>query len=477
MVESLSRFVNVIRMHMSSIQNTRGEKHDTVTEDSMPPRKKAHAGNGATVGEAYRPDITGGTAGHDTDLKSNDGTNVLESIGKSAGKCARDTACSIDCILQVSSTTQLTRLCEYFDDVDIHRIVFPCPYPCAEGIENVSGPKVSRKFSGSSFLQFSGISSPPKAWVQWMSGSFVRYVVMRMYFLDGGERGRKQSAGSLDELVEQLIDHAQRQPPEGPVRIQCGPRSMEKILLDKFEELDSCPFEFHPVNPTSTLHIFQHKTDSSVTFRWSFRAVEEQFYTSPDGPRRIPGQFCRAAGKLHEALIVSGFSKEAGKIIGSDDVSIEGVAVDVGAAPGGWTHQLAQDLETVIAIDPAELNDTVTALKNVYHVKKTSQNAGEDLEKILGEEKISLLTCDANRHPSFIGEMLAPVLKFMKPGALMVITLKFHSRGEQVNKDASKAMKELIESFQKFGYDATDPRTVWLLSNTASEKTVLCRTK
>ena len=176
--------------------------------------------------------------------------------------------------------------------------------------------------------------------------------------------------------------------------------------------------------------------------------------------RRIP--------PLSETLLVSGFTDFSRRE--------KGVAVDVGASPGGWTHQLAKDMETVIAIDPAELHESVLELENVHHVQKPSQNAAGDLEKILGDRNISLLTCDANRHPSFVAEMLAPVVKYVKPGGLMVITLKYSFKGRKKHK-SSESMEELKESFLKFGYELDHMRTVWLLSNTAYEKTVLCRKK
>ena len=44
-------------------------------------------------------------------------------------------------------------------------------------------------------------------------------------------------------------------------------------------------------------------------------------------------------------------------------------AVDVGAAPGGWTRLLARACAPVYAIDPANLDPDVVALPNVVHIK------------------------------------------------------------------------------------------------------------
>ena len=357
-----------------------------------------------------------------------------------------------DCILQLVSRDHLDRLDAYFDDPDVHKIIFPSDQ-CASSTEDV-GPSVTRRETGKSFMQFRDLTGSPAAWVEWMKASPVRFVVTRMFFLDGGGRGERQTAGSLDELVEQLKAHAVAQRPTGPIRLQFGPRAMEQVLLDRFESMgEDGPFEFHPVHSTASLHVFQYRDG---TFRWSMRSMDEHFFTSPDGPTRVPGSFTKAAAKLAEALLVGGLAS------GIDPVGGPGkgmVAVDVGASPGGWTHQLAvgQGMEAVISIDPAELHESVLALKNVHHVRKTSQTADKDIERILGPgRKVSVLTCDANRHPSFMAEMLAPVVKYLIAGGLMVITMKFPARRKRKGQHpAADDDVELLlrESFKNLGYD------------------------
>jgi hypothetical protein len=374
-------------------------------------------------------------------------TTVTTTTGAHANR-----TCPTDCILQLVSRDHQDRLRAYFDDPDVHKIIFPSA-ECASSVEDVGGDVSRRLEAGKSFLQLNDIRGSPAAWVQWMTTSPVRFVVTRMFFLDGGERGKSQTAGSLDELVAQLGAHAGHGA-AGPIRLQFGPRSMEQVLLDRFESMgEDCPFEFHPVHSTASLHVFQYVDG---TFRWSMRRMDEHFFTSPDGPTRVPGSFTKAAAKLAEALMVGGMALG----IGTTGEPTRGrVAVDVGASPGGWTHQLAvgQGMETVISIDPAELHESVLALENVHHVKKTSQTAGEDIERILGPGRsVSVLTCDANRHPSFMAEMLAPVVKYLMAGGLMVITMKFAVRRKRKNLQPApddNVEPLLRESFKKFGYD------------------------
>ena len=376
-----------------------------------------------------------------------DASGVLAGSPKESNSAAH---AKVDAILQLVSRDHLDRLAAYFHDPDIHKIIFPS-YPCASSVRSV-GPLTKRRETGRSFLLLEDISLTPEAWVKWMAASPVRFVVTRMFFLDGGDRGLKQTAQSLDELVEQLTEYGAAGT-SGPVRLQFGPRTMERVLLDRFESMkEDSPFVFHPVQSTASLHVFEFEDG---TFRWSMRASEEQFYTSPDGPTRVPGSFTKAAAKLSEALLVGGMGKE---MHGMPEKGKGMVAVDVGASPGGWTHQLAvgQRMETVIAVDPAELHETVLALENVHHVKKTSQTAEEDIEKILGpERKVHVLTCDANRPPSSIAEMLSPVVKYMAPGGLMVITMKFTTRRRKRQNEltsASGAESQLKQSFKELGY-------------------------
>jgi len=52
------------------------------------------------------------------------------------------------------------------------------------------------------------------------------------------------------------------------------------------------------------------------------------------------------------------------------DVSIEKCqALDLGAAPGGWTKVLADAGVEVTAVDPGELDPVIGGLPNVKHIK------------------------------------------------------------------------------------------------------------
>ena len=63
---------------------------------------------------------------------------------------------------------------------------------------------------------------------------------------------------------------------------------------------------------------------------------------------------------------------EALELIGRE-LPPKGRALDLGAAPGGWTRVLAEKGLSVVAVDPASLAPEVLELKNVSHFRGTSQ--------------------------------------------------------------------------------------------------------
>jgi 23S rRNA (cytidine2498-2'-O)-methyltransferase len=77
---------------------------------------------------------------------------------------------------------------------------------------------------------------------------------------------------------------------------------------------------------------------------------------------REKGQISRAEFKLLEALDVFDISLPS-----------RGVALDLGAAPGGWARVLRQQEQYVTAVDPAELHPSLAADPNVRHKQMTAE--------------------------------------------------------------------------------------------------------
>eukprot|EP00890_Picochlorum_soloecismus_P004849 jgi/Picsp_1/5365/NSC_02726-R1_ribosomal rna methyltransferase len=347
---------------------------------------------------------------------------------------------TVDCICQVNHASYAQRLIEYHNDETIRNKLF-----CNGGAKEIVdlGRCEGAGVVGQHILVLKDIRGTPREWVAWLYGSLIRHSIMRMYFVED------KKASSREDLLERL----RREGPEKEgIRLMCHPRSMEQWLADSLPE----EFTLHPVRYSHSLQIVTYPVEHGGHIRYSMRLASEAFQTPRDETTRVPGQFCKAAGKLAEAMIVSGFTPTSG------------IAIDVGAAPGGWTQILAQAMKLVIAIDPAELHESLHPLGTIRHIRKKSQDTKEDMENILIDgQQVDLICCDANRHPAQLKEMLEPAVPYLRVGGTIIVTLKFRGRGAH----KSAAANELIQKAlgDRFG----NIRCLFLLANTANERTAI----
>ncbi|MBB6730340.1 SAM-dependent methyltransferase [Cohnella zeiphila] len=127
--------------------------------------------------------------------------------------------------------------------------------------------------------------------------------------------------------------------------------------------------------------------------------------------RREEGLISRAAFKLLEAERTFGLPLDRFRR-----------ALDLGAAPGGWTSVLLDRGVQVTAVDPAELSPALEGRPGLRHLR---MNAAElDLKP----DSFDLLVCDMSwdpRHTCGIVEELAPALA---PGGSAIVTLKLMYR-------------------------------------------------
>jgi 23S rRNA (cytidine2498-2'-O)-methyltransferase len=94
--------------------------------------------------------------------------------------------------------------------------------------------------------------------------------------------------------------------------------------------------------------------------------AEENLSSWPGGARRFaqtPEQISRAEFKLLEALEVFGVT-----------LPPQGHALDLGAAPGGWTRLLLEAGLNVVAVDPANLDPRLTRVKRMEHYRGYAEN-------------------------------------------------------------------------------------------------------
>jgi 23S rRNA (cytidine2498-2'-O)-methyltransferase len=127
--------------------------------------------------------------------------------------------------------------------------------------------------------------------------------------------------------------------------------------------------------------------------------------------QREEGQISRAKFKLLEAEKTFGL-----------DYSAFTQAIDIGAAPGGWTSLLLERGVKVTAVDPADLHPSLQGHPALRHLK---QNASAIK---LDKGAYDLLVCDMSWSPMQMSRLVLDMKDALVPGAKAVITVKLMHR-------------------------------------------------
>lgn len=145
--------------------------------------------------------------------------------------------------------------------------------------------------------------------------------------------------------------------------------------------------------------------------------------------RKEEGQVSRAKFKLLEAEYSFGL-----------DLSRFRKALDIGAAPGGWTSLLLERGAEVTAVDPADLHPDLLGHPQLTYLKR---NAGEVAFR---SGSYDLLVCDMSWSPKQMVKLILPMLDALRPGGAAVITLKLmHGKPFQTVKDSVRMMQPVME--------------------------------
>ncbi|MGE5560936.1 MAG: SAM-dependent methyltransferase [Chloroflexota bacterium] len=127
--------------------------------------------------------------------------------------------------------------------------------------------------------------------------------------------------------------------------------------------------------------------------------------------RAEDNDIARSKRKLLEALSVFAV-----------DLSYVRSAIDLGAAPGGWTAALVERGLTVTAVDTGLLDERVRSLPQVTFLQ---QNA-EDVR--LRPASFDLLTSDISWEPTHTAEMIVRLAPALRPRGLAIVTVKLMGR-------------------------------------------------
>ena len=103
-----------------------------------------------------------------------------------------------------------------------------------------------------------------------------------------------------------------------------------------------------------------------------------------------------------------------------------GVALDLGAAPGGWTRILRQREQYVTAVDPAQLDASLDADPDVRHLRMTAE---EYLET--GPDRFDLIVNDMRLDARDSARLMVAYARHLYRHGSAIMTLKLPHEGQQ----------------------------------------------
>jgi tRNA(Ser,Leu) C12 N-acetylase TAN1 len=225
-----------------------------------------------------------------------------------------------------------------------------------------------------------------------------------------------KTAASLPKLLEAALE-LPRLDPAFTFRVTCerrghhefGSQEVERFVGDRLVDEWDCEADLVTPEQYVSIEIFQDLAFLSAV--WADEVLHKEISQMR---KHAPGQrpLNRAEKKLREALHRFRVKLPTGAR-----------ALDLGSAPGGWARVLAEYCAEVIAVDRADLDERVSALPNVVHVR-------ERAEAYIAEARgpFDLLTCDMNVQPAFAAEMLCLYAPLLRPEGEAILTIKFPSR-------------------------------------------------
>ncbi len=165
--------------------------------------------------------------------------------------------------------------------------------------------------------------------------------------------------------------------------------------------------------------------------------------------RRDPQQISRAEFKLVEALEVFGL-----------DPAGTTLALDLGAAPGGWTRVLRSYGARVVAVDPADLAHAVLQDAGVRHVRQLAEAYLSTTDTVF-----DVILNDMRMDARDSARVMVAAAERLRPSAWAVMTLK-------LPQDALVSTMEAALKILKRSYDVIGARQLF---HNRSEVTVALR--
>lgn len=124
--------------------------------------------------------------------------------------------------------------------------------------------------------------------------------------------------------------------------------------------------------------------------------------------RKEPSDVSRAKFKLLEAIVRFDLDLPAG-----------GRALDLGAAPGGWTQELLARGLHVLAVDTGELDPRLKHAERLQFLQANVKNL-----RFAPSDQFDLITCDMSWDPIFTAKLINGLIANLRPGGQVIMTVK-----------------------------------------------------
>lgn len=227
---------------------------------------------------------------------------------------------------------------------------------------------------------------------------------------------------------------------------QLVPGTKVAVHLRKSQAKSEQEYDLRPVLDEALNELELVKTVQQPEWIWNVFVHDDHVYTGlarltqqgsdwPGGAirfQREEGQISRAKFKLLEAE----------KVFGLDLASYH-KALDIGAAPGGWTSLLLERGLQVTAVDPAKMHDS---LIDHPSLEIHQRNAGE---VAFEPDEFDLLVCDMSWSPKHTAQLVIQLLEAVKTGGTIIVTVKLmHKKPLQTIRDCMEMFEQHLHILQ-----------------------------
>ena len=304
-------------------------------------------------------------------------------------------------------------------------------------------------------------------------------------------RTQLQSFATGMDVVDGNVDNGT--PQKRSFKLHVFPSSLEthlglelnknKLGVEAEEEEEKDYFVLAPTNYTHVLSVIQLDNRHYLTGISSLTTSTSVFSTNGHSNHRrtVYEQpiISRAYYKLHEAIQRYPFLPTEQE----SSLLHDKVALDCGAAPGGWTQYLIQhaNCKLVYSIDAGSLDPSLITNPKVRYMRMTYQQAFQQLMQEEGGHhqqqppiQADILVSDMCLHSlsQQSMELLHAAQPLLISGALIVLTFKCTTGHCAATHDLQVA--ELVGQL-KAAFLLSDVAVIHLLANRNSERTLICR--